>query len=550
VSARIKADEALTAKLAEYNRRREELAGRLEPRVHSKRALHTAAVAHYQLGVWCRENGLEGEAKAHFTSATVLDPYDSNAWWALDYEDHNGRWMSAEQIAAEKRESESLRHWEPLLRRWRGWLDNPGRRKEAQAHLNELVDPLAARAISRVFRDGQVAHEQLAVAMLSRIDTPAATQGLAVLSVLGATDAVRSAAIKTLRSRPPRDYGGMLVDQIHTPMKYQVEAVRGPGLPGTLIVETPRFRMVRNYDAPVVARLGDFFLGGYMGYDGNGMPVIATWRDEWRLWKDGISIEGMQDLAALEQRTLGLIAAAHLKAAASLERMKSDVLAIEQSNDQSKAINLRIVEVLREALDAPGLDPNDEEEWHRWWYDRLGYRYDPPPQVETEVDASPQVPAPSLMSCFVAGTPVHTLHGLRPIETLRVGDQVLSQDTSTGALTFEIVTVVHHNPPSATVRLVLNNGETLTPSIYHRFWCAGYGWVMARDLKPGDILRTLEGRARIASASAGLTEPVFNLDVAGSRTFFAGSHGALVHDNTLTTTPTVPFDALPVLAAE
>jgi hypothetical protein len=116
-------------------------------------------------------------------------------------------------------------------------------------------------------------------------------------------------------------------------------------------------------------------------------------------------------------------------------------------------------------------------------------------------------------------------------------------------LTFEIVTVVHHNPPSATVRLVLDNRETLIPSIYHRFWRAGDGWAMARDLRPGDILRTREGRARIVTASPGPTEPVFNLDVAGSRTFFAGTQGALVHDNTLATTPATPFDAVPALVA-
>jgi hypothetical protein len=549
VCERIKADEALTAKLAAYNARREERARRLEPEARTSATLRTAAAAHYELGAWCRENGLEPEANAHFTSASVLDPYDSRAWYALGYADYNGRWMSAEQISAEKRQSQALDHWEPLFQRWRGWLAEPGRRKAALAHLNEVVNPEAAPAIRRVFRDGHEAHEQIAIGMLAKIDAPAATHGLAVLSVLGVTPSVRAAAIKILRTRAPRDYVGTLVDQIHTPMKYQVDAVRGPGSPGTLVVETPRFRTVRSYDAPEVARLGDFFLGGYLGYDGNGMPVIATWKDESRLQRDGISIQGMLDLAAIEQRTQALIAAANLKATASLQRMIDDVNAIEQSNAQATALNARIVESLQGAIDAPGLDPNDEDEWHRWWYDRVGYRYDPPSQVVTEVNASPQPPAPTLMSCFVAGTPVHTLDGLRPIETLRVGDQVLSQDTSSGALAFQIVTVVHHNPPSATVRLVLDNGETLVPSIYHRFWRAGDGWAMARDLRPGDILRTREGRARIVSVSSGPTEPVFNLDVAGSRTFFAGTSGALVHDNTLPTTPAAPFDALPALAA-
>ena len=44
----------------------------------------------------------------------------------------------------------------------------------------------------------------------------------------------------------------------------------------------------------------------------------------------------------------------------------------------------------------------------------------------------------------------------------------------------------------------------------------------------------------------GLLEPLYNLDVAESRSFFVGDHGALVHDNTLPASRTAPFDAEPV----
>ena len=37
--------------------------------------------------------------------------------------------------------------------------------------------------------------------------------------------------------------------------------------------------------------------------------------------------------------------------------------------------------------------------------------------------------------------------------------------------------------------------------------------------------------------------PVFNLDVAGARTFFVGMKDALVHDNTLPDSHLEPFDA-------
>jgi hypothetical protein len=551
VDERIKEDEALTAKLAEYNSRREKLAARLLANNGGRApARAAAATAHLTLGLWCQKNGLDAEAKAHFTSATVLDPYNDTPWKALGYVKHNGRWMSREQVAAEQRESQSQRKadrsWEPLLKKWRGWLANTARREEALALLNDVVDPHATGPIVRVFRDGDPEHEQLAVQMLARIETPAATVELAVLAVLGKTQLVRSAAIEALRSRPVRDYVGMLVDQIHAPMKYQVEPVRGPGSPGALAIETPRFRMLRTYDAPTVFQPGANF-HGYVGYDGNGMPIIVSGKELRRMSTEVYSSVGRLDLAALEQRTQTLIAAANLKATASLQMMIDDVNAIEYANARTTVVNARIASSLQGAADAPKLDPGNEDEWHRWWYDQLGYRYDPPPQVLAAVNASPQSAGPSIRSCFVAGTPVRTIHGLRPIETLQVGDQVLSQDTASGGLSFQPILVVHHNPPGSTLRLELDNGETLVPSIYHRFWRAGKGWAIARDLKPGEILRTLEGRTRIKAITPGRTEPIYNLDVDGPRTFFVGDHGALVHDNTLPASPTAPFDAEPAL---
>jgi hypothetical protein len=325
-------------------------------------------------------------------------------------------------------------------------------------------------------------------------------------------------------------------------MKYQVEPVRGPGSPGALAIETPRFRMLRTYDAPAVFQPGANFYG-YVGYDGNGMPIIVSGKELRRMSTQVYSPAAQLDLTALEQRTQGLIAAANLKATASLQTMINDVNAIEYANAQTNVVNARIATSLQDAADAPKLDPGDEDEWHRWWYDQLGYRYDPPPQVMAAVNAAPQSAGPSIRSCFVAGTPVRTIHGLRAIETLQVGDQVLSQDTASGGLSFHPILVVHHNPPGSTLRLELDNGETLVPSIYHRFWRAGKGWAIARDLKPGEVLRTLEGRTRIKTIAPGRTEPIYNLDVDGPRTFFVGGHGALVHDNTLPASSTAPFDA-------
>jgi hypothetical protein len=550
VSERIAADVALTAKLAEYNARREKLTARLGPGGSGNGSAASragAAAAHEALGLWCEKKGLDAESKAHFTSAVVFDPSRASSWKHLGYVQHNGRWMNREQIAAADRESDAQhranRHWEPLLRKWRSWLAVPEKHDEATALLDAVIDPQSAPAIVRVFGDGAEDHELVAAGMLTRLSTAVATRELANLAVLGTTQKVRSSAIEALRSRGARDYAGMLVDQLHAPMRYQVEPVRGPGSPGALLIETPRYRMLRTYDAPAVFEPGSNFYG-YVGYDANGMPLIVSGKELRRMSTGSFSD---LDIPALERRTMALIATANVKATASLQQMIGDIGVIEQTNARTNALNDRIAAALQGALDAPTMDSGDEDGWHRWWYDRLGYRFDPPPQAAIAVSGSSQLPGPRIQSCFVAGTPVRTIHGLQPIESLQVGDQVLSQDTVTGALSFQPILVVHHNPPGATLRLELDNGETLVPSIYHRFWSAGRGWELARNLRPSAVLRTLEGRARILAVSPGSAEPIFNLDVAGPRTFFVGDHGALVHDNTLPAALGTPFDAEPDL---
>ncbi|MBX6313138.1 MAG: Hint domain-containing protein, partial [Isosphaeraceae bacterium] len=145
-------------------------------------------------------------------------------------------------------------------------------------------------------------------------------------------------------------------------------------------------------------------------------------------------------------------------------------------------------------------------------------------------------------SCFAAGTPVRARDGLRAIETLRVGDQVLTQDTTTGALSFQPVLAALHNPPNATYRIELGD-TTIVATGIHRFWKAGQGWAMARELKPGDVLRTLSGLARVIAVESDAVQPVYNLEVGRNASFFVGRRGVLVHDYSLAQPTPHPFDA-------
>ena len=255
---------------------------------------------------------------------------------------------------------------------------------------------------------------------------------------------------------------------------------------------------------------------------------------------------------------------AQKSAATAQAQLQNDVAAVEAYNSGVSAGNDRVSRAL---CAATGQDLGDDREaWKAWWVNQLGYSYKSPQEVPTptfvenvplaytpqpviyRIESSATVFAMQRMSCFGAGTLVRTLRGPEAIESLCVGDQVLSQDVKTGALSYQPILVVHHNPPSPTF-LIKVGEETIVSSPFHRFWRVGQGWVMARDLKPGYILRLLDGLSTVVSVESGPVQPVYNLDVSGAHDFFAGAAGALVHDNTLPSLHQVPFDAEPSLTA-
>jgi hypothetical protein len=408
-------------------------------------------------------------------------------------------------------------------------------------------------AVRRVFCDDppSIADHDRALRILRPIDTPASTRLVAMLAVCSDFDDIRRAAIETLGGRRSRDYLQTLVDLVHTPATYALQPVQGPGSGGFLVVDTPRYRLERSYDAPPPFAINSTFRG-FVGFDLNGMPLAMT-GDELSSWAfrpnvgsgAGVlasALAGEYVIAQAERRTAMQIAAANLKAAAAREWLMADIRGIEQSNARAQDVNARVGAILRDAFNAPEMK-DDEDARHRWYFDRVGYNYTPPARAFV-TDSVPTLPPPILYSCFAAGTVVRTREDPRAIEQIRPGDRVLCQDTASGALGFESVLVIHHNPPARTVRLVLENGEVLIPSIYHRFWICGQGWVMPRDLKPGDALRVLRGRVAIDRAEPGEVVPIYNLDVARDHTFFVGGYDYLVHDNTLPGAEATPFDAV------
>jgi Hint domain len=90
--------------------------------------------------------------------------------------------------------------------------------------------------------------------------------------------------------------------------------------------------------------------------------------------------------------------------------------------------------------------------------------------------------------CLLAGTMIDTPTGRRPIESLRIGDQVIGVDHSTGELT---ITTVQHTFSSETSEPFCDvSGVPMTPN--HPVWTTR-GYIRADEVREDDVLCRVEG---------------------------------------------------------
>jgi hypothetical protein len=510
-----RSDEVLQRALAEYNAKRE--------------GTPETADAHFVLADWCDRQGLKPEALAHFTAVTRLDPGRADAWLRLGCRRYYGRWMTDAEVAAVAAEADAQKRadaqWVPRLKDWwRALLAEAdrARRAEAEAALDEALEPRAVRPIRSLFAAGTPSQQLAAVRLLDRIDSPESSAELARLTGQGRTDEVRRGAAFAVSRRDPNEVVAPLLDQLREPIKVALLAEPSPVSPGLATFEDETTVLRKFYVdrvAPVMFAVG--------GGRGAGLALAVQ------------------------------CALATPPPASAAQRMGRDLRAAEARNVARVRTNDSVIAALRLVT---GDDQGDEPgSWKRWWNAKGGYTYARTPPVTTEPKPKRRITRvsqafqiqPQLTGgydCLGAGTPVHTLLGPRPVEELRVGDRLLAEDPKTGALSYQPVVALYQSPSMRALRLTLD-GESVVATPVHRFWRPGKGWVMARDLKPGDTVRTLDGLARVGSLAPEPEAPVYNLEVAGAHSFFVGHKGALVHDNSTVLPASAPFDAAPTLAA-
>lgn len=140
-------------------------------------------------------------------------------------------------------------------------------------------------------------------------------------------------------------------------------------------------------------------------------------------------------------------------------------------------------------------------------------------------------------SCFVAGTLVETIDGLKAIETIQQGDLIWSRHEDTLEYDYRPVvdTVSFDDKKIYEVVVKDHHGklETYRTTKEHPFWVVDTGWLPASLLQIGMTLIDRDNEAVlsvISQTKIDKTETVYNFEVEEFHTYHIGEFGVWVHN--------------------
>jgi len=468
------------------------------------------------LARWCEQEGLPDRAKLHYArillNAAATESQTREALKKLGLELFQGRYLTHDEIAAEERRlaraAEAFKTWQPRLADWQQRIDgsNPARAKYALEQLQALDDPAATPVLEAILPVAGEPSSLAVVAVLSRFPEQRATEALVRTAVLSGHERVRDAAIAELRRRKLHDYLPLLLAALNPYTRSQFAIQHAPngtvryvhqvyqeGAAGNLLATKERVAQPVHFERRIV---------GANVRQPETSPLYQTNEDLYQLQDAKLAA------AQLEQQVA-------VRNAAALQFNQAVFYALEQTTEQRLA--------------------RDPVPWWTWWREYNEVDSSRPTWYCVDRYASQFVSTyqtTTRHSCFVPGTLVWTEAGPRAIESIQVGDRVLSQDPDSGELTFKLVLRTTVSPP-ATVLTLRAGDESISASLGHPFWVNGLGWRMIKELKASDQLHQPTGTLEVTEVRQRPDKlPVHNLVVADFHTYFVGEQKILVHDNT------------------
>ena len=136
-------------------------------------------------------------------------------------------------------------------------------------------------------------------------------------------------------------------------------------------------------------------------------------------------------------------------------------------------------------------------------------------------------------ACFVAGTLISTENGFIPIEEIKQGDLVYSENPVTGEKELKHVVQTFIRETDEFVHIQVN-GQNITTTPEHPFWTPKKGWTKAIELQVGDELVLQNGEhviiERVQHELLETPVTVYNFEVEEFHTYYVSDSAILVHN--------------------
>ncbi len=468
---------------------------------------------HLLLAKWCLRNDRLDQYRAHMLAAFKMDSSlaSIDQLLKMGFVRVHGQWLSPEtayEVTKQRHAiDKSLSKWGEICRQIRIGLN--GSKTEvaaAEQQLAEISSPDAVMAIDNELGRGDAKCHRLVVETLRRINSATSTLTLAKYAVFSQASTARTAAMDALRKRPLSHFVPALLGLLRTKARIEVVdtrlSVHGLATTVKVVRETQNQRHIQVLESVSSVR--------FVSHDESN-PETADFR-----WMGtAVQKQALTKLSRLRHGHLGYVEEA-------IWRKHRD------ADTNSQNLNQRVLPVLETVS---GEDSDAPEYWWAWWNQYT----DVEAPIKNEVLEVEQRRIESgqtfsvAVSCFVAGTQVLTDTGRRPIETLKIGDRVLSQDIDTGELRFRVVEQTTVRPTHASMAVEFGS-DAIRCTGGHNFWKAGEGWVKARDLETGDRIRTPTGTVAVTGTTDARPAKTYNLVVEGFHTYFVGKSALLVQD--------------------
>ena len=467
-----------------------------------------------------KEHRLLDEERAHLHGVIAQNPMHVEARQRLGHVYVAGVWMTPADLsraAASTAETDrAFTQWGQEIAQRKADLNHRSskRQRAALAYFEGLKDPAAIPVMERAFALGTEAEQVSYFTWVCRLNTWQASAAVARLAMASDSAAVRLKAIKELHDQRTEEYAPVLLSVMQAPIEVETELVKYGHwwlYSQRTTTETPGKEYVAQYNARFAPQ----------------SCIRHPFQDI------RVPLDRLLNQPRTGERIMANLARENQQAAG-------------ERNARATAWNERAGFILSESLGISGLDT--PQNWWVWWTHDQGYIEGEKEQVFAQytedwyisrrrgsVRREKKPTAERLeghASCFVAGTPILTEYGQKPIESIQRGDRVLTQNPESGELAFKPVLRATHTSAASTQTVTLGD-ETLTCTTAHPFWVNGLGWRMARELEPGMRFHSLDGAVDVTAVAEAGNLDVYNLEVADFGTYFVGQSQVLTHDVTV-----------------